>query len=160
MNRKTLAICLLALAAVAGNAFAIAEARLTGKITDAVTKKPVPNVKISVSATERRTFNDSYTAKDDGTYALMLVDGTIRYKFVYSAPGYVPYEEVLKLKIGERNEKNVELQPGNAASLPLQAAPPSTRTWSPTTRAPSSSMKAKWPRPSSSSRKSSRRSRR
>ena len=116
MTRKTLAVCLFALAAVAGNAFAVGEGRLTGKVIDAATKKPVPNVTITVSATERRTFNETYKGKADGTYALLLVDGTIRYKFTWSAPGYQPYEEVMKLKFGERNEKDVELQPGDAAA--------------------------------------------
>jgi tetratricopeptide (TPR) repeat protein len=115
--RRTLAICLLTVAAAAGNAFAGAEARMTGKVVDAVTKKPVTNVTIHVSATEARKFETDFKGDKDGTYRLMLVDGTIRYKFTFSAPGYQPYEETMKLKIGgEKNEKVVELQPADAAA--------------------------------------------
>jgi tetratricopeptide (TPR) repeat protein len=113
MIRKALALCLFAIAA---NAFALTEARMTGKIVDAVTKKPIPNVAISVVAQEKRNFSQEYKGKADGSYQLMLVDGTIKYKFTWSAPGYAPYEEVMKLKIGgELNEKSVELQPAGAA---------------------------------------------
>lgn len=117
MTRKTLTFCLLVIAAAAGNVFAVTQARITGKVIDAATKKPVPNVTITVVATEHRTFNQEYKGGSDGTYQIMLVDGTIRYKFSYSAPGYATYDEVMKLKIGgEPNEKNVELQ--MAAAVP------------------------------------------
>ena len=126
---RTLGICLLAVAAVAGNAFAGAEARMTGKTVDAVTKKPIANVAIRVVATEARHFDETFKGDADGSFRLMLVDGTIKYKFTFSAPGYQPYEEVMKLKIGgEKNEKVVELQPGSAvpAGAPAKTADPST----------------------------------
>jgi len=114
MIRKALALCLFAIAA---NAFAVTEARMTGKVTDSVTKKPVPNVTITVVAQEKRNFTQTYKVKDDGSYALMLVDGTIKYKFTWAAPGYDPHEEVLKLKLGgENNAKDVELQPAGASA--------------------------------------------
>jgi len=114
MTRKLLALCLFA---VATNAFALTQARMTGKIIDAVTKKPIPKATITVVATEQRTYNQTYNAKDDGTYQFILLDGTIHYKFTWAAPGYASYEEVMKLKVGgEINEKNVELQP--AANQP------------------------------------------
>ena len=39
--RKTFALCALALIVVAGNAFALGEARVQGKVTDATTHKPI-----------------------------------------------------------------------------------------------------------------------
>ena len=128
--RKTLALCLLALAAVATNAFAGAEARLSGKIVDAATKAPIPNATILVvSASSGKNFKQELKAKSDGTYAIFLLDGTIQYKFTYSAPGYAPYEETMKLKIGgEPNVKDVELSKGDAAPAAGPAAgsgPPS-----------------------------------
>jgi len=127
--RRTLGICLLAVAAVAGNAFAGAEARMTGKIVDAATKKPVANVAIRVEATEARHFDETFKGDADGSFRLMLVDGTIKYKFTWSAPGYQPYTEVMKLKIGgEKNEKVVELQSGStvpAGNVPVKTADPS-----------------------------------
>ena len=114
MIRKALALCLFAIAA---NAFAVTEARITGKIVDAVTKKPVPDVSITIDATERRTVHQVYKGKADGSYSFMVIDGTIKYKIAWAAPGYVLHEEVMKLKIGgEMNEKNIELQPATAAA--------------------------------------------
>jgi tetratricopeptide (TPR) repeat protein len=115
--RKTLALCLLVVAAAAGNALAAAQARLGGKITDAVTHKPIPDVTITVVATERRTFNSTYHGDSKGDYGFLLVDGTIRYKVTFSAPGYQPYEETMKLAIGgQLNERNIEMTPASAVA--------------------------------------------
>jgi tetratricopeptide (TPR) repeat protein len=121
MIRKTLALCLLALAAVAGNAFAATEARINGHITDAVTKQPVANATIRFQATERRTIDQSFKADAKGKYEVMMLDGTIPYMITWSAPGYQPFQEKVKLKIGgEMTLKDVELQPAGAA--PVAAA--------------------------------------
>ncbi|MEO5760050.1 MAG: tetratricopeptide repeat protein [Mesorhizobium sp.] len=130
--RRSLAVCALVVATMSGNAFAITQARITGKVVDAATKQPIPDVVINVSATESKTFKDQYKAKKNGTYAIAVLDGTIRYKFIYSAPGYAPYEEVMKLKIGEPNSRDIELSKGSAAgtapvaaAVAVQAADPS-----------------------------------
>lgn len=114
-----LAIALLALAA---NAFAIGEARITGKVIDTVTKKPIENAKITVVATEGKTFKQTYPVKKDGTYAVFLLDGTLRYEFTYDAPGYRPYKEVMKLKLGEPNVRDIELAPGSTATATVPAS--------------------------------------
>ena len=125
--RKTLALCLLVLAAIATNAFAGAEARLAGKIVDAATKGPIPNATVLVvSASKDKNFKQEIKAKNDGTYAIFLLDGTIQYKFTFTAPGYASYEETMKLKIGgEMNEKNVELSKGGAAPAAAAGGAPS-----------------------------------
>ena len=125
--RKTLALCLLAVAAVVTNAFAGAEARLGGKIVDAATKAPIANATILITnATAAKSFKQEVKAKSDGTYAIFLIDGTVPYKFTYSAPGYAPYEMTLKLKTGgELNAKDVELSKGTGAPAP--GAAPSTK---------------------------------
>lgn len=106
----------LALLALAANAFAVGEARITGKIVDAVTKKPIENAKVTVVATEGKTFHQDYPAKKDGTYAIFLLDGTLHYKFTYSAPGYQPFEDVMKLKLGEPNSRDIELAPAGGTT--------------------------------------------
>lgn len=124
--RKTAALCLLAILAVAGNLFAGAEARLTGKVTDAVTKAPVPNATIAIVSTGQRNFKADYKVDKNGEYRLLLVDGTLPYKVTWSAPGYAPYEENMKLKIGDTTAKNVELAPAAAAAAhtaPAKADP-------------------------------------
>lgn len=106
----------LAVVALAANAFAIGEARITGKVLDAVTKKPVANAVITVVATEGKTFKQDYKVKADGTYAIFLLDGTLHYKFTYAAPGYRPVEEVMKLKLGEPNVRDIELASGTVTA--------------------------------------------
>ena len=119
--RRSLALCLLALVAVASNAFAGAEARLTGKIVDAVTKQPIADATIAVAATEGKNIKLDTKSKKDGSYAVFLLDGTLKYKFTYSAPGYQSVENVMKLKIGsEPNTYDVELLNVEAAK---KAAP-------------------------------------
>ena len=119
--RKPLTLALAALA-FAASAFAIGEARITGKVLDAATKKPIENATITVTATEGKTFKQNYPAKKDGTYAIFLLDGTLHYEFTYAAPGYRPYKEVMKLKLGEPNVRNIELNSGAAVTATVPAS--------------------------------------
>jgi tetratricopeptide (TPR) repeat protein len=120
--RRTLTLGLLALMAIAGNAFGQAQARITGKVTDAATKAPIENATIHVEALAGKTFKEDFHTKKDGTYAIFLLDGTIKYKFTFSAPGYAPYAEDMKLQIaGAPNTKDVQLQSGTPA--PAAKAP-------------------------------------
>jgi tetratricopeptide (TPR) repeat protein len=111
----------LAVIAFAANVFAIGEARITGKILDTVTKKPIADAVVTVVATEGKTFKQEYKAKADGTYAIFLLDGTLHYEFTYAAPGYRPYKEVMKLKLGEPNARDIELASSVAATVPAAA---------------------------------------
>lgn len=122
MRSKTLALCLVVLAFAATNAFAIGEARMNGKIIDAVTKQPIPNASIKIEATEAKTYNDTVKPKGNGEYAVFLLDGTIRYRFTVSADGYVPYSEVIKLAVGGTTKKDFALTKVTDAA---QAAPAS-----------------------------------
>ena len=122
--RKTVALSLLAIAVVAANAFAGAEARMAGKIVDAVTKKPITGATVLVVSTGARNFKQEFKGEKDGTYRLLVIDGTLPYKVTYSAPGYQPYEEQIKMRIGEVTTKDVELAPATptaAAAAPAAA---------------------------------------
>jgi tetratricopeptide (TPR) repeat protein len=124
--RRSLALCLLALAAIASNAFAGAEARLTGKIVDAVTKAPIADVTVTTTAIEGKNIKLETKSKKDGTYAVFVLDGTLKYKFTYTAPGYQPMETTLKLKLGsEVNIQDIELITVEAAkaSAPVKVDP-------------------------------------
>lgn len=109
----TLIVVLLAFAA---NAFAVGQARITGKVLDAATKKPITDATIVVKATEGKNFKETYKVKKDGSYAIFLLDGTIKYEFSWNAPGYRPYTDVLKLNLSEPNVRVVELTSGAAAT--------------------------------------------
>ena len=123
--RRSLALSLVVLAFVATNAFAVGEARLSGHVFDGSTKKPVPNPVILVtSADAAKNFKQEFKGKADGSYAIFLLDGTIRYKFAYSAPGYTGFEQTLKLKLApEPNVQDIDLSPATAAA-PAAAAQP------------------------------------
>jgi tetratricopeptide (TPR) repeat protein len=128
--RKTAALFALIVMAVAGNAFAGAEGRMVGKVVDEATKKGIANAVVHVSATEARKFEQDYKTDADGSFKIFLVDATIRYKFTVSAPGHAPYEEVIKLKIGDTMTKEFSLGTGAAApaagavaAVPKQADP-------------------------------------
>jgi tetratricopeptide (TPR) repeat protein len=122
MMRKTVAMSLLVIAAVAVNGFALGEGRLTGKITDAATKKPIANATILVVSTGGRNFKQEFKGEKDGTYRILLIDATLHYDFTWSAPGYLPYTEPMKLKLGEVTTKDVVLTPANAAAPAAAAA--------------------------------------
>lgn len=126
--RRSLALGALILAAFASNAFAIGEARATGKVYDAVTKQPIANASIVVTAVEGKTFKQEYKTKKDGTFAIFLIDGTIKYDFLYSAQGYQSRKDpAVKLKLGpEKNDLDIPLNPANASASTAAkpAAPP------------------------------------
>ncbi len=123
--RKSLMLCLLALLTVAGNAFAVGEGRIQGKVTDAATKAPVPNVVIQVVSTGSRSFKSDYKGEKDGSYRFLILDATLPYKFTYSAPGYQPFSVPIKLKLGDATIQDVKLVPESAAgaATPGAAAP-------------------------------------
>ncbi len=123
--RRALALSLIMTLFAAANAFAVGEARMTGKIIDATTKKPIPDATVKLEAVEGKTVKQSTGVKKDGSYAVFLLDGTIKYKFTFEAPGYAPWVETVKLKIGEPNIKDIELRKGTeiaSATVPVEAA--------------------------------------
>jgi len=121
--RRTFALSALALMLVAGNAFALGEARVQGKITDVVTHKPIPNVVITIDAVSGHNVHNEYKADKDGAYRFLVLDGTIPYKFTFKAPGYQNVEQVIKLNLSDINTKDVTMAPVGA---PTTNAPAKT----------------------------------
>jgi tetratricopeptide (TPR) repeat protein len=119
--RRTLALSAVVLA-FAANAFAVGQARITGKVVDAVTKKPIDGVTVTVKAVEGKNFNETYKAKKDGSYAIFLLDGTLRYEFTWAAPNYRPYSDVMKLDLSRQNVREIELAPAGAVAATVPAA--------------------------------------
>ena len=120
--RRTFALTLLALMVVAGNAFAVGEGRMQGKVTDAVTKKPIPNATIKFESAGGRNVKQEYKADKNGEYRFLVLDATLQYNFTWSADGYQPAQEKLKLRLGEVTTRDVALSPLSAVA-PTAAAP-------------------------------------
>jgi tetratricopeptide (TPR) repeat protein len=116
--RRTTALSFIVSLFVAANMFALGEARMVGKIIDGQTKQPIPGATISIEAVEGKTVKQTVKAKDDGKYTVFLLDGTIRYKMVFAAPGYAPYEETMKLQLGPTTVRDFELFKQGAVAAP------------------------------------------
>ncbi|MEA2237739.1 MAG: hypothetical protein QOC81_2463 [Thermoanaerobaculia bacterium] len=126
--RKTFALCALALLVVAGNAFALGEARVQGKITDAATHTPIANAVIALEATTGHSFHAQYKSDKDGNYRFIVLDGTLLYKVTYSAPGYAPVEQQqVKFTLGDINTRDVTMAPAGAAVSGSKEAPASAK---------------------------------
>lgn len=128
--RKLLALSVVT-AAFAANAFALGEARVTGKVLDQA-GKPVADAKISVDSLEGKKFHQDFKTNKNGEFAIFLLDGTIRYKFTYSKEGVGSASKDMKLKLTpEKNEETIVLgeQP-TQASVQLQSkADPATEAF-------------------------------
>src|SRR5687767_4702371 len=109
MRRKSFVFLIVALAFVATNAFAVGEGRMNGKILDAVSKQPIPNASVKISAMEKMNFNTEIKSNKKGEWAFFALDATIRYEFTVSAEGYVPYKEAIKIPIGITTLKDFHL---------------------------------------------------
>jgi tetratricopeptide (TPR) repeat protein len=110
--RRSLALSIISFLLVTGNAFAVGEARMAGKVLDAATKAPIADAVMKVVAIEGKTFSREMKSKKDGGYAIMVIDGTLRYKFTITAPGYSNYEETIKMTLGDTMKKDFELDKG------------------------------------------------
>jgi len=107
MRSKSLALCLVALAFVATNAFAVGEGRINGKILDAHTKEPIPNAVIKIkNASTKKAFNHEMKAKGDGTWAWFALDATVPYIFTVSADGYQTISEEIKIDLGVTTKRD------------------------------------------------------
>jgi tetratricopeptide (TPR) repeat protein len=128
--RRSLALSFIMSLFATANVFAVGEARMTGKILDAETKKPIEGAVVKLDATAGKTVHLEQKSKKDGTFTIFVLDGTLTYRFNISAPGYVAYEEPIKMHLGETNLRDFELhQQGSApagsgvGAVPAKADP-------------------------------------
>lgn len=123
MKRTSIATLIVALAFTT-NAFAVGEARLTGTVTDDQ-GNPIPEVTITVTATEKMTFKKEFKTDESGDYAIFLLDGTIRYEFAFSKDGFSTVKEVWKLDLAPaKNVQNIVLKPATQAGPGFGAPAP------------------------------------
>lgn len=126
--RKTFLLCALALMVAAGNAFAQASARVQGKITDAATHQAIPNAVVTLDAVSGHKYHAEYKTDKDGIFRFIVLDGTIMYKVIYSAPGYAPVEQQqVKFSLGDINTKDVTMAPAGAATTGSKGTAPAAK---------------------------------
>jgi tetratricopeptide (TPR) repeat protein len=122
MRSKSLALCLVVLAFVATNAFAVGEGRMNGKILDATTKQPIPNAVIKITnATAAKNFSAEVKAGKDSYWAWFALDATLPYNFAVSAPGYQTHTEQVKVPVGTTTKRDFFLS--KLGDVPAAAAP-------------------------------------
>ena len=122
--RRTLALAIIMSLFVAANVFSVGQARMTGKVLDSATKTPIEGAKIHLQSTKGKNVKLDQKAGKDGSFTIFVLDGTLTYKFTVSAPGYLTYEEDIKMKLGETNIRDFELiKEGTAAPAGTVNAP-------------------------------------
>src|SRR5690349_21070574 len=107
--RRSFALSLIMSLAFAANLFAVGEARMTGKVIDAETKAPIDGALVHLEATKGKTVKLDQKAKKDGSFTVFVLDGTLTYTFTITAPGYVTYQEPIKMTLGETNIREFAL---------------------------------------------------
>ncbi len=119
---KSTAISILVSMLLATSAFAVGEARIQLSVVDAQ-GNPIEGAKATVTATEKRTWEQTYESNSEGLITVLVIDGTIPYKFHIEKQGYAAWEDVIKMKlIPEKNFQTVTLVPPMMAGPSLGAA--------------------------------------
>lgn len=122
--RRTLALAIIMSLFVTANVFAVGQARMTGKVLDSVTKAPIAGATINLQSTKGKNVKLDQKAGKDGSFTIFVLDGTLTYKFTVAAPGYLTYQEDIKMKLGETNVRDFELiKEGTAAPSGTVQAP-------------------------------------
>ena len=110
MRSKALALCLVALAFVATNAFAVGEGRLNGRVLDAATGAPIPDATILITnATAAKNFKQTVKTNKKGEWAFFALDATMPYNFTVDAAGYDQHKEQYKVPVGTTTKKDFTL---------------------------------------------------
>lgn len=125
--RRNLALATVLLLAFTGSAFALGEARITGKVLDP-SGQPLEGVTINIAAISGKNLKQVAKTNKKGEWAAFLLDGTLQYKFTYSKDGFTPFEEVMKLKlVPEKNDRKITLAPAGSGATPATAAAPAAK---------------------------------
>ncbi len=98
------------LALVVPAAWAATQARIAGKVTDSL-GTPIEGAVITITCAQLPSFSKKLTTDDKGTYKVLILDATKRYRFHIEATGYAPHQEPIKVGVGSMdNEINFTLR--------------------------------------------------
>lgn len=119
---RWLAVFVLVIGTAASLALASGQARVSGTVVD-TTGKAVAGATITVTCPEAPTFKKVLEAEQNGDFRLLLLDATKSYNFHVQAPGYAPYDHLIKVGVGTMdNEFTFSLQSDSEAAAAQQQA--------------------------------------
>lgn len=98
MKRISVLSLLVALTAVT-SALAGIQGYIKGRVTDA-SGKPIANAVITITSNEMPDFKKVVDTKEDGSYAVLILDATRHYLFHVEAAGHLAVEEPVKIDAG------------------------------------------------------------
>ena len=110
MNQKKILVAglIVILVAFAGSAFAGAQARIVGKVTDAQ-GKPIAGATVTVTTPALGNFKVVLTTDEDGKWGTILNDSTFSYDYMFEAKGYLTVKQSKKVPIAQTGELDVQL---------------------------------------------------
>lgn len=107
---------LLALSALSGVGHAAGEGRLLGTVVDAA-GAPLADVLVTVTREGANNYKQEKKSDKRGQFTVIVLDATVSYKFTLSKPGFLGFEQDLKLKLEDILRQTFILAPATAAVL-------------------------------------------
>jgi tetratricopeptide (TPR) repeat protein len=108
MNRLGVGIACAALLLVSLNAFAGAQGRIMGTVTDGA-GKPLEGVKIIITTPSLSNFKVELKTDKEGKWATILNDATMKYKYRFEKDGHLPAEQDWKVPVGATETLDIKL---------------------------------------------------
>lgn len=92
----------------AGVAFAGAQGRIVGRVTDGA-GKPIEGVKVTITTKGLQSFKIELKTDKDGKYGMILNDSTLTYHYKFEKEGYGMHEQDFKVPIGQTETLDAQL---------------------------------------------------
>jgi len=124
MKKLTLlsVVAVLALAAWGDRAFAGAQARLTGTVTDSA-GSPIEGVAVTLTTPNLTTFKVLLKTDKKGKYGTILNDATMPYELKFEKEGFVTAEAKKKVPVGDTGVVDMRLLKTSEAAAAAGGAP-------------------------------------
>jgi len=108
-QKKTLTAGLLAVLAVASSlAFAGAQARIVGRVTDGA-GKPIEGATVTITTPALGNFKVVVTTDKDGKWGTILNDSTMSYDYLFEMKGFISAKQSKKVPIASTGELDIQL---------------------------------------------------
>ncbi len=106
---------LLVLTSLSGIAHAAGEGRLLGTVVDPA-GAPLADVLVTVTREGANNYKQEKKSDKRGQFTVIVLDATVAYKFTLSKPGFLGFEQDLKLKLEDTLRQTFTLYPATAAT--------------------------------------------